>query len=92
MSRQSEYDKIRKSGKKTPLDFLLAVMWNKNASAAMRVDAAGKALPYVHKKMPLELEHSGEIETILPYIPSRGELASRYDDNFNVIDDEEDDL
>ena len=72
--RVSVLEEIRARRKKTPLEFLLRVMWNRRRPLDARIEAAKAAAPYVHRKMPLELEHSGEIEIIPPSLPSREEL------------------
>ena len=74
-------------GKLTPLDFMLRIMWDKSATAGLRLEAAKSAAPYVHRKMPLEVENSGEIEIIPPFVPSRGYIA----DIAKEIDEEEKD-
>lgn len=81
----SEKERIERKGKMTPLEFMLETMWNKDVTAGMRLEAAKSAAPYVHRKMPLELENSGEIEIIPPFVPSRGYIANMADE----MDEEE---
>ncbi len=80
---------IKAEGKKTPIEFLLDVMHNPNNNPMLRIEAARTAAPYVHKKMPTAIEHSGEIEFIPPYIPSKRELKEM-DPDFKSKDDLED--
>lgn len=40
----------------TPLNFLLDIMNDPNAKRASRIDAAGKALPYMHRRKPVSVE------------------------------------
>ena len=75
---ESEKRKIEQAGKKTPLDFMLAVMWNKHVSLGARLEAAKSAAPYVHRKMPLEIANSGEIKIIPPFVPSKHELRKDF--------------
>lgn len=72
--------RIEKKGQKTPLEFLLDVMNNKQASIALRVDAAKSAAPYIHRKQPSEVESSQEVTIVGPYVPTRQELAEQYGD------------
>lgn len=76
-NRQSILQEIEARGKKTPLEFLLQVMWNRKRPLETRIDAAKAAAPYVHRKMPLEVEHDGEVNVIPPYVPSRGEWIGK---------------
>lgn len=46
----------------TPLDYMLTMLRNEQASPADRMWAAEKAAPYVHPKLA-SVEHSGEIKT-----------------------------
>lgn len=50
--------KIAKSGK-TPLEFLIDCMRDKEAPKAERIDCAKAAAPYVHPKLA-SVEHSGD--------------------------------
>lgn len=70
-NRKSILEEIRLKGKRTPLEFMLYVMWNTRKSLQIRLDAAKAAAPYVHRKQPLDLIHSGELEVIPPYLPTR---------------------
>jgi hypothetical protein len=83
----SELEKIQERGQKTPLEFMLAVMWNKKATVGIRLEAAKSAAPYVHKKMPLDIQHDGRIEIIPPFVPSRGELAKDFIDELSEDED-----
>lgn len=42
---------IRASGKPTPLEVFLDVMWNEDNSSEVRFAAAREAAPYVHPKL-----------------------------------------
>jgi hypothetical protein len=42
-------------GKKTPLEFMLALVANEKADLFLRMEAAKAALPYCHKKMPTDV-------------------------------------
>lgn len=46
------------AGKNNPLDFLLTLMSDETAPMVLRVDAAKAAAPYVHKRMPIQIENS----------------------------------
>lgn len=51
---------IAKSGL-TPLQYMLQVMRDTKAPRELRLDAAGKAAPYVHPKLAqIAMEHSGD--------------------------------
>lgn len=82
----SEKAKIEAKGKKTPLEFMLWVMWNKNATIGTRLEAAKSAAPFVHRKMPLEIANTGEVKIIPPFVPSKSELRKDF------LDELEDDL
>jgi len=45
----------------TPLQFLVTVYQNRNNKLDLRVEAAKAAAVYVHRKMPVAIEHSGEV-------------------------------
>lgn len=47
--------KLAVKGKKTPLEFLLALLTNEKADLGLRMEAAKAALPYCHKKMPTDV-------------------------------------
>lgn len=66
--------KLKAEGKESPLEFLLRVMHNTKVPTVARMEAAKSAAPYIHKKMPLDLQHSGEIEFIAPIIPTRTQM------------------
>jgi hypothetical protein len=87
MSKETELEKIKQKGMKTPLEFLLAVMWNKKVTVGVRIEAAKAAAPFVHKKMPLEIANTGEIKIIPPFVPSRGVLAEDFKDELEEGDD-----
>lgn len=38
-----------------PLDYLLAIMRDRNAPVQARIRAAGMAAPYIHRKQPVEV-------------------------------------
>lgn len=44
----------------TPLAFLESIMNSKKVPLRDRIDAARAMLPYVHRKLPLAVEHSGK--------------------------------
>lgn len=46
---------MAKRFKITPLEYMLMVINNEKASMTLRLDAAKAAAPYMHKKMPTEL-------------------------------------
>ena len=50
---------IERSGL-TPLDYMLKVMRNPKSDAAVRLDAAKSAAPYVHARLAA-VEHSGKV-------------------------------
>lgn len=79
----SEEEKIKAKGQKTPLEFMLALMNNKNATIGVRLEAAKSAAPYVHKKMPIDVINSGEVTIIPPFVPSRGKLAEDFIDELD---------
>lgn len=56
LRRISVEQEIKKSGKATPLEFVLRVMHDIHVPTLTRLEAAKIALPYVHKKMPTELQ------------------------------------
>jgi hypothetical protein len=64
---------LREAGVDTPLEFLLRIMHDKDKSLAIRMACATSAAPY--RKMPLEIESSGELKLIGPFVPSLKELA-----------------
>ncbi|RTL05710.1 hypothetical protein EKK58_07405 [Candidatus Dependentiae bacterium] len=74
----SEKRKIENQGKKTPLEFMLSVMWNQNATLGTRLEAAKSAAPYVHRKMPLEIANTGEVKIIPPFVPSKSDLRKDF--------------
>lgn len=45
---------------KTPLEFLLGSMCSEHVPFASRLDCAKAAAPYVHKRMPIQLENSDQ--------------------------------
>ncbi|WP_333679892.1 hypothetical protein [Dyella sp.] len=47
----------------TPLDYMLKTMRNSKLPAAIRLDAAHKAAPYVHPKLA-SVEHKGAVGTM----------------------------
>lgn len=47
---QEQVDAILESGD-TPLDYMIGVMRDESAAPAVRLDAAGKAAPFVHPKL-----------------------------------------
>lgn len=49
------------AGGKLPLDYLLDVMRDETLELSERLEAAKAAAPYLHRKMPQAIEHSGEI-------------------------------
>ena len=84
-ARLTALEDIQERGMKTPLEFLLKTMWNRKKPHSLRIDAAKAAAPYVHRKMPLELAHSGAVEIIPPFVPSKGTLAKDFEEE---LDDE----
>ena len=78
-NRITEEERIRAQKRETPLEFLLKVMWNPKIPAGLRLDAAKSAAPYVHKKMPVEMQHTGELNVIPPYVPGREQIAKEFD-------------
>ena len=72
-------EEIRESGQKTPKEFLLAVMHHPDISIGLRIDAAKSLMPYVHKKLPTAIETSGELQVILPYLPTRQEMKEAWE-------------
>lgn len=73
--RKTMLEEIKHRRKKTPIEFLLRVMWNRRRPLELRIEAAKAAAPYIHKKMPMELQHTGEVEIIPPFVPSREQIA-----------------
>lgn len=70
--------------KKTPLEFLLGVMESTKMPIPFRLDAAKAAAPYVHKKMPVNLEVGGSLThthrggvMIVPAVESNESWAER---------------
>lgn len=86
MSKKSVEEEIRSKGQKTPLDFLLMVMNNRRAHPSSRIEAAKAAAPYVHRKMPTDIELSGEIGIIPPYLPGRSQLELEFKESERMID------
>lgn len=78
-------EEIEAKGKKTPLEFMLEVMWNTKANAALRLEAARNAAPYIHRKQPIELQASGEVEIIPPFVPSKRELRKDFAEELGDI-------
>lgn len=74
-NRKLIVEEIQARGRRTPLEFLLRVMWNRKRPMEMRIEAAKAAAPYVHRKQPLELQHNGEVTIIPPMLPDRQQLA-----------------
>jgi len=74
--REREVNKIidEYAGGITPLA-ALAKIYSTSLDPELVVSAAGKAAPYVHKKMPMEHQHTGEIEMTYPPMLSRAEMA-----------------
>lgn len=79
-NRKNILAEIEARGRKTPLEFLLYVMWSKKKPLDVRIEAAKAAAPYVHRKQPLDIVMDGEVEIIPPFVPSRGTLAEEYPD------------
>jgi hypothetical protein len=84
--KQSVEDAIKESGKDTPLEFLLKIMWNKKNLASIRLEAAKSAAPYVHRKQPIAVEVEGDLDIIVPYVPDRKSLAEKYADDLEPED------
>ena len=61
LTTKAKAAKIAESGL-VPLDYMLAVLRNKKAPAAERMDAAKAAAPYVHSKLAA-VTHSGSLGT-----------------------------
>jgi hypothetical protein len=55
-------ERLKANGEVTPLDVMLAVMRDQTLSPEVRVMAAAKAAPYVHRRKPQALEVSGKFE------------------------------
>jgi hypothetical protein len=51
-------EQIKERGGKQPLELLLDVMNNEEMPIDFRIDAAKAAAPYVHRKMPTEIEQT----------------------------------
>jgi hypothetical protein len=51
----------------TPLELMLGVMKDPRVPLAVRFDAATKAAPYVHRKMPLAIETENPNGTVLNF-------------------------
>ena len=66
---------LREQGLDTPLAFLMRVMNDKEKSLALRMEAAKNAAPFIHRKMPIEIETSGDLKLIGPFVPSLHQLA-----------------
>lgn len=85
--RASILTEIKLRNKKTPLEFLLEVMWNPRRTLEIRIEAAKAAAPYVHKKMPVDLQIDvNDIRPIPPFLPSRQELM---EEDLEFIEHEE---
>jgi hypothetical protein len=69
-------EKLKSKGLKNPLEFMLEVLNDRQMTVGIRLEAAGKAAPYVHKKQPLALQHAGEVKIIPPYVPPRNDIMS----------------
>ena len=84
---------LREAGLETPVEFLLRVMHDKDKSLAIRMEAAKNASPYIHRKMPLEIETSNELKLIGPFVPSLHQLAEQYPEeigeDFQITDNSE---
>lgn len=79
-NRRNILAEIEARGRKTPIEFLLYVMWNKKKPLMTRIEAAKAVAPYVHRKQPLDIIHDGEINIIPPFVPTRSQLAEDYED------------
>ena len=52
----------------TPLAYLIEVMRDQKQDVEVRLDAAGKALPFVHKRQPQDINHTGLPPTPPPVV------------------------
>ena len=60
-TRQELLAARKAEGGALPLDYLLSVMRDETKDVKERTEAAKAAAPYLHRKMPQAIEHSGEI-------------------------------
>lgn len=80
-------EEIRRLDKETPVDFLLRVMWEPLISLPTRIECAKSVAPYVHKKMPIDMNSTSEVTIIPPYVPSKEEIRKNYEDE--IAEDDE---
>jgi hypothetical protein len=70
--------------KSTPLEFLIEIMESTKMPLVFRIDAAKAAAPFIHRKMPMKVEHEGDIThthrggvMIVPDVKSNEDWAKR---------------
>ena len=64
----------------TPLAYLLSVMRDETMSVELRLEAAGKALPYCHKRQPTDISVEAVFKTPPPVLFVFGPLPNMPDD------------
>jgi hypothetical protein len=50
------------------MTFLVSVFKDQNQKISDRIDAAGKVLPYTHRKQPTDINHSGQVDVPAPTV------------------------
>ena len=73
--------KVEASGL-TPLEYMLSVLRDANASVHERMDAAKNAAPYVHRRLA-SVEHSGEVTTnYVAVLPADVESVEQWEQRY----------
>ena len=87
LAYQKEVQKmIDDSGGISPLQYLIKDYMDKTNDREQRANSAKAAAPYCHKKMPMEMQHTGLIEVEFPPMPSRGEMAKLVEQDPKTIE------
>lgn len=68
--RNEKFDQLVKASETTPLEYMLSVMRDENATPPSRRDEMAKAAaPYIHSKKATEIELSGQVKIVRLKVP-----------------------